>query len=32
MMMHFYMRTNRGTERGEILPGATQLPSRDAKV
>lgn len=32
MMMHFYMRTNRGTERGKILPGATQLPSRDAKV
>ena len=32
MMMHFYMRTNRGTERREILPGATQLPSRDAKV
>lgn len=32
MMMHFYLRTNRGTERGTILPGAMQLPSRDAKV
>ena len=32
MMMHFYMRTNGGTERGEILPGATQPPSRGAAV
>ena len=32
MMMHFYMRTNRGTERGEILPGATQPPSRGDTV
>ena len=32
MMMHFYMRTNRGTERGEVLPGATQPPSRGDTV
>lgn len=32
MMMLFYTRTNRGTERGKILPRATQLPSRDAKL
>ena len=32
MMMHFYMRTNGGTERGEILPGTTQPPSRGAAV